>query len=726
MLFNGQHFQDWSEIAELLFDSGMTTAYPWLAPAVRHFHLTGNPEPLNAQLTAFPWLIAQARKRKADIDRAEQLNPFRPFPTGLEAQRLTGTYRLGTINPAGDSFGITPDDTPCGVLITGAKGKGKSYPVLMLIDQILKTTPEERGFNLLILQRPKNDADSFITAYPHLRVIEWPELYYNIWQIDDWDTPETKMRSACEVFAAENFIYVLTMPALNFAIREAFLEKNILQGSREPITFSEISEKLAAYLNHYKIDGFNVKDAVGRLKNRLVEFIESGSNINCRRGYPLSLFTQNDVILNMHPSYVSEFIARTVAMNILTDMQRCYSASPAQTPTLRTLVIIDEARWLFDVQRDKSEIGANDNVMNWFTTSRECGIGTIILTQEPESVSRFVTSNSAISITFPVYGESHETMKRLQNLTDDQATFMFSLAPCGEAIVRHPLLERPFLLAVDSTLTLDKTITKADIAQRMTPWLTTQKALCSVQPSPDTEPGTSTTAKSQEPLNLAGITIMKVVRKLGFTFEGALRTACMAEPVKMKKSEFTAGLAWLEEQNFIKKIWAFAPSGRHANYIALTKRAQATLGVTLTDPSHYKHSLYKRHVANYLKSDGCDMVAVEYELPGTAHEPKTTPSGTIARHRVDVFARKEGTRLAYEVQLTITRNQVMANVEKAFSIFGADELHFVTETDHMEALLTILDQEPGESLPREQRAKIHLHNISEFKAKKETVKKNAP
>jgi hypothetical protein len=243
------------------------------------------------------------------------------------------------------------------------------------------------------------------------------------------------------------------VPLLRYAINKAYKTLGVLSGSGRFPTFIDVRKRVEGYVSEYGIgQSYDMKNAVGRLINRLVEFEMEGEQINRRIGLPLSFFLDNDVVLNIKGP--SDFVARTVAMMILTDMQRYYDKEPLASPTTRTLVDIDEASWLFDVVRDRGDYPSNRIVETWFTTCRETGIGRIILTQQPHKVSSFVTDNCAYFAGFRLAGESVGIAQSLLGLSDAQKDYYYKLPKYGECVMRHPEFGAPFLTEIPGDLSI--------------------------------------------------------------------------------------------------------------------------------------------------------------------------------------------------------------------------------------------------------------------------------
>lgn len=406
----------------------------------------GDPSELELLLRFNPGLESEARRRAAAVVRAEEENPFRPFLDAEEAQRISGTYKYGLVNYEKDLCGFTTYDFPQGIFVSGASGTGKSYGILWVIDQILCVPPEQRDFNIIFVQRAKREADAFHLKYPWFSVLEWGDLRLNMWEVQDWDTFNDKVQAATHIFVTENFLYTMSSPALRYAVERAYSDFGVYEGSKKFPVFREIRERLQGYNKKYGFDGYEMRNNFDKLKVRFSDFEKEEQILNGRKGMPLDFFLENDLCINVVD--VNEYVVRTSLMSLFYDIQRYYSKAPSADGSTRTLLVVDEARWLFDVKRDTTPHISNEIVEKWFTTCRESGFGRIILTQEPQSVSSFVTSNCAIRICFPVYDEGLERAQKVLNLSDEQRDFLGGMGRPGKCVMRHPAIDRPFPVEV--------------------------------------------------------------------------------------------------------------------------------------------------------------------------------------------------------------------------------------------------------------------------------------
>ena len=129
----------------LTLDKGRITRNSYIRKACKLGWETGYWGPLQKLLKEKPWLLTKAWR-----NILEQLDyPFWPPPMKQdEINTIKGKYQIGYVNSNKDMAGLDPLDFTQGLTIFGETGSGKTYPVLMVTDQILSTPIEERGFKI--------------------------------------------------------------------------------------------------------------------------------------------------------------------------------------------------------------------------------------------------------------------------------------------------------------------------------------------------------------------------------------------------------------------------------------------------------------------------------------------------------------------------------------------------------------------------------------------------
>jgi len=692
-------FEYWREVIETL-DKGRMTKDPFIHRACKICWESSGQlyKPLKDALESRPGLLEKAKRNVAE----QEGKPFWPPPMKPdEIQEINGLYRLGYVNAKKDMVGLDPAPLTRGLFISGGQGSGKTYPVLRMMDEMLRLPPKQRGFNIINIQRIKRDADVFALKYPWFKVLGWRDLRYNMWQIEDWDDPRDKIAAACTIFAGENFLYSLSVPPLRYAVKKSYEAKGVFKGSENFPVFSDIYSRIGNYLKAYKIEGYDMKNTIGKVGNRLVDFIEEGEILNCKKGLTTQFFLENDLCLNVIDE--NEFTVRTTIMSILYDIQRYLQKSPLSNPGMRILVIIDEARWLFDVSRDALDFPSNKILETWFTTCRESGFGRIIITQEPGSVSTFVTSNCAFRLSFPVFGQkSLDAIKSLNNLTDEQIAYIPKLAPFGQGIFSYPGFERAFIIQVPSNLDLDRSVNHEEIDKALRPFINQLHA--KLKDSEALKFVDIDRIRKQSAIQIAGLLILDELKQNRFSHYTEIRDK------RKLGNKMDDALSWLESEGLVVVIGCkHNKKGHTAKYLALTATAQNSLNVPEKERishSHFKHTLYQERVKAWIEAQG--YVAIkEYCAEGAFKE------------RIDVYTeyQKNGltAKVAYEITLTLNSKDIMKNVTKCLNDpFSVDEINLVCETkedlDRTIQIVAKSDQvDPDEKLD-----KITFRTITDF------------
>ena len=691
-------FEYWREVVETLDKGGMTKD-PFIHRACKICWESGGRlyKPLKEALESRPGLLEKAKRNVAE----QEDKPFWPPPMKPdEIKKINGLYRLGYVNAKKDMVGLDPAPLTRGLFISGGQGSGKTYPVLRMMDEMLRLPPKQRGFNIINIQRIKRDADVFALKYPWFKVLGWRDLRYNMWQIEDWDDPRDKIAAASTIFAGENFLYSLSVPPLRYAVKKSYTANGVFEGSKNFPVFSDIFSQIGTYIKDHKIEGYDMKNTIGKVGNRLVDFIEEGEILNCKKGLTTQFFLENDLCLNVIDE--NEFTVRTTIMSILYDIQRYLQKSPLSNPGMRILVIIDEARWLFDVSRDALDFPSNKILETWFTTCRESGFGRIIITQEPGSVSTFVTSNCAFRLSFPVFGQkSLDAIKSLNNLTDEQVAYLAKLAPFGQGIFSYPGFDRAFIIQVPSNLDLDRSVNHKEIDKAMRPFI--NQLHTDLKDSETPKSVDLDRIRKQSTIQIAGLLILDELKQNPFSHYTEIRDK------RKLGNKMDEAVDWLESEKLVVVIECkHNKKGHTAKYLALTATAQNSLKVpekVRIFHSHFKHTLYQERVKAWIEAQG--YVAIkEYCAEGTFKE------------RIDVYTEYQQNgltaKVAYEITLTLNSKDIMKNITKCLNYpFSVDEINLVCETkedlDRTIALVAKSDQVlPG---PME---KITFRTITDF------------
>lgn len=433
-----QQFNDWQDVLDTLEMGGMTDPkrYPqiygrWVAAKQRN-----NFRPLEDLLNKRTWIIAEAIKNTRALS-------FLPLPHGAELAKIRGPLKFGWVNHNLDWCGLSPEDFARGLFICGATGSGKTQAVLRLLWQILQEPPSRRGYNVIIIQVVKRDADFLILDHPGLRIIEWKDLRHAMFATEDWDSEETNIETATSAFAIANYLMSLTQPVLKGAVR-------LCQAKKAPLTFSNIKKEVQAAADMFG-EGLKSKESVFKIMARLFEFMDTGHVMDTPAGFSIADFwTKEDICLNLMDQ-PNDYIYATLITDLLLKIQRYHEAHKT-SGKLNTLIVIDECRSVFPARRDIHDIDPDRLMERFITTARSAGVGRITITQEPQSVTDWLADNSAFFLTFPIAGQAYEYLRRCQNLKDEQLEYIEKLPEKGTGIMRDVRFDRKYLIQIPGDL----------------------------------------------------------------------------------------------------------------------------------------------------------------------------------------------------------------------------------------------------------------------------------
>jgi hypothetical protein len=693
MQFRDSDTRSWPEILEVLEHSGMTDygRFPELYMAWKVARDTHDVSLLGELLARDPWILKEAKARVKDF----------PFfqPKREELGLIAGELSLGYVDYELHQAGLSPLDFSRGVFVCGETGSGKSYPVLRLMDQVLSFPREDRGFNVLVVQAVKRDADFLIRKHGSLRVIEWRDLRRAPFAVEGWDSADEKIGSFCGVFSSVNWLMLHGQPLFKRAVLRCF-EKTNPHGSREGFPrFSQVLEEIDAAAKELRLDGYEHRNVRDHLKFVCHAFIETGEVLNSARGFTVQdFFSKEDVVLNVMAEE-NDYVLGTIFGDVFRDLQRFYDQHPAGR--LRTLIVVDECRRLFPPGNPESRYGhdPHSSMRSFVTTRRASGIGLITITQEPESAPSWLVDNSAFVLAFPIGGKSRKQVKELLNLTEEQAGFIDRLPKQGTAVFRDRRFPRRYLVQVPSDLVVEPIMVE-EVSGRMRPFI--RGLIETLQPeAEDVEFVDIAAVEKEGRAQAVGVEVLRVLRENRFLTYTELRAAMRHEyGYSMKMVEL--GFKLLRAQRFASVVRARASKTKDGTYFALTRKAQLGLGVPeseMTSVSRFKHDLYCERVRQSLVSAGFEAVR-EYS-EGASEPISGSEEHASVPKRIDVLALRDGKRVAYEITLSISN--LVDNVFKCLELFKVDEVVIVCERkDHVQdrAVAIVAERVPAHLLEK--------------------------
>ena len=170
-----------------LFESGLSE-HPVIKRLLNTALMTRDTSELNYYLSKNQRLLAAVARNILLQEQLTIQNPFYPFPTPEEVERLQGTIKLGIVNRINGTnlfYKIPLDSLTMHTMVAGRSGTGKSWMLASWLENLV--TPE-MGFNV-VLPDTKLFYRRLIGRVPGLNVITFDKLRFNFLGRPDWMHP---------------------------------------------------------------------------------------------------------------------------------------------------------------------------------------------------------------------------------------------------------------------------------------------------------------------------------------------------------------------------------------------------------------------------------------------------------------------------------------------------------------------------------------------------------
>ena len=635
-------------------------------PAVK-FHIdraimTGDYTTLIDFLEKHQVIMAQAESNIALINHQKTQNPFRPFPSREKAQsELSGPLKLGYINEFDDKFGVSPDIFCTLTMILGRPGSGKSILNKYLL---LQTLRKPQNWNTLIIDvKPEYH---FLLPYARqLKVLTPKMIKLNPLQVPSWMTPQEYVKFITEVFVKENWLLTTSQNELEKILRDLYEERGVFKNTQNYPTMKDLYEELDR--RYIKEKSWRIREIFPYIQNRISPYASSES-FNCQIGLPDNLWREENLVLMLSQEFDDNMYCFTVSY--IAGLNYNYNRKKGLAGAkLRTLLNVDEARILFNANRNTKEVGES-YISVVSTKTRDFGIGFIISSQESDSFNPVIRANSYLKIAFPLQdGRDRKFVVESFGLNEEQSEHVFKLPKFGQAIVRFGGYPDPFLLAVPY-LDLKKKISEEEIEERMAPFYDNLKSQMKVTPSSPME--------IQTRIPPAPTSLLYFLVKNPFTKVGEMTAA----PGFKSPEEVTKAREWLKDNGFIiLEDYRVSSVGRKAKFAVLTDKAYSYMGMNRPKgKGSFEHLLYQDIIQKSLQKKG-----VETHIEGRMKNGSKL---------IDILAFSKGTGfVAYEV--TLHFDNLISNIKEDLLDRVSKVVIVTRDKEDLEKTKKIVEEDPA-------------------------------
>lgn len=651
--------RDWPHCMEIIkiLEEGGKTDNPEVRIKCEIAWDTGEISLVQEILNDYPGIYEEALRNIEEKDYWEEQEPYRPYPEGEDLEQIQGDIPLGIINPYKDKFGLKLTDLPGHMGIYGRPGTGKTTLMNGILESLLSMP--NREFNIIIFD-VKRDYQHLIKKYPSLIALRKKHLRYAHFEVHEAQTKEDieeGMKDDIRVLTDVLYFGATGQPIIESALLDLFKEKGVYEGSGRWPKFSDVRYKIQ---NMKNLSGPRTQDVLTHINVRFDQFIKTGDVFNCARGYPLSFWRENDIVIDMQGmnEFERPIFANGLAMKIFKhNMSRDLRGNKP-----RTIFYFDEGYNFFDADMDKGDYASNKTIKTLFRMAREFGLCFIVSAQQITSVSRYIRENTGTIICFRTQDQSLLEIQKNMGLSDAQTEYIYKLAPRFEGIIRLPNFERPlqFWMEVDLFPKKDVTIEEIDARAK----LMIEKLQEEIQEMEEEEPIKPYTEEDLEQIRKIIYSdtwqLLEILQKKPFMYRTELLKAA-----GVNQTKFTKSMDWLKKESFIEEMLCKV-STKDATFYPLTEKAHDLLKTPIEKrkphPKRFKHTYYCERVKFLLEQQGIKAIR-EY---GSGDD------------RIDVYAEHEGKKTAYEITLSL-RN-LEHNILKCFVKFNVDELCIVCES----------------------------------------------
>jgi hypothetical protein len=390
-------------------------------------------------------------------------NPFEPNPTNAA---VDGELKLGNVRHSGASFGLNLDELNEHVLIAGRAGAGKTTLIYIILIQLLKLGVPFWAFD-------------FKQDYRHLArtgkvlVFNWDSFRFNPLRPPLNVNPQVWMQAFTNVFCQVYWLLSGSKGIILEHVKNLYQDYGVFSGSDVFPSMFDLLESLKQHRLERKYGreaGF-----LESSQNRVNECLLSlGVMLGCDKGFSTEELLGKNVVFELEGLLAEN---QAFLLNILLRYVFQYRISNNQRSGLKHVFLFDEAKAVYNREREFSkELGVSE-IAQFTSTIREFGEGLVVADQMPTQLADSIKANVYTVICMSQSGGPNiAEMSKAMGLTKEQADACRVLqsdkaSQVFEAVVKlNGKWLTPFVTHV-IPFKVEKDVTNADVQNFMSPML---------------------------------------------------------------------------------------------------------------------------------------------------------------------------------------------------------------------------------------------------------------
>lgn len=336
---------------------------------------------------------------------------------------LNGEFMLG-LDPDGHPLGVTRRQLNEHMLVVGRTGAGKTTFFYNVMD-----TLNEKDVPFLVFDF-KNDYRD-VAADLDLTVVNWQELKFNPLSPPPGVSDERWAEALAQTWAHSMGFMTLSKSYFLNKLQELYrvCAEGVADG-RYPSLF-ELRDLVAVDDMPYASPRYRAKERTAGRLSMLTGF--SGSIFDCSSGYAIEELLDRNVVLELQEPVreVQQFVIETLLTWIF-----YYREAQDHRDGLRHMVLFDEAKMVFDRQREEDTDIPHPPVTDLMGRIRAFGEGLVVADHEPSKLSDSVKANTHLKLWMSLgSGKDAAEMADTFGIEEDQEEYA-RLLDRGEAVVK--------------------------------------------------------------------------------------------------------------------------------------------------------------------------------------------------------------------------------------------------------------------------------------------------
>lgn len=588
---------------------------------------------------------------------------FRPYSS------LDGEFMIGT-DLDERPVGLTRRQLNEHVLVVGRTGVGKTTFFYNLMD-----TCQEKQLPFMVFDF-KNDYRHVAEEFDMI-VVSWQDLKFNPLQ----PPPGVRLERWAEVLA-DTWTHAM---GLWKASRGYFLRK-LRQLYR--LYNSDIEE--GVYPSLFELRDLARADQIShaspryrykeRLDNRVTGMLGfSGRIFDCSRGYPIEEFLDRNVVFELQEPHqdVQTFIVEALLTWIF-----YYRDAMTHRQGLRHVIMFDEAKQVFDINREKDTNSPNPPITNLMGKVREFGEALVVADHEPSKLSDSLKANTNAKLWMSLgSGKDTDDMRETFGLDDDRTEFTRTLKR-GEGVLwvadDNPV---PVLLP---DYRVEKTTTEEDIRTEMEAVLEPFSWQERVRPRYFKEVVGERVDDDTEDANEKKMDVLSERLLASVNDAPFLSISERYEKIGVTARQGNKAKTELVDRRLVREVPVrTGKPGRNPKFLELTDEGRSVLeahgfDVEAVGRRGVEHRYWQKQIKEFYEDLGCD---VEIEF-------------SIGKQAIDVYAVGDGEVVAVEVARSPEHE--LTNIMKSME-FGVDRIEVAYFEDRVkEKIETVVRDQFGE------------------------------